>query len=228
MKKILPIFLLILFLAGCSGGLPDIAQLLATFTPIPVDTDTPQPTVTLIPTQDLFATTTSTPITFTPTDTPLVPETLPTNTPAPQATFLAPLNLGGGFLTPSAVGFRSILASSGIIYWDEGPCLPRDIKFSVFVKDTVNTDKVLLFMRLREKKNTLNVTKWGAGADMVKAEDGSFNYDVHTFNLNHYYYFIDAWLEYQLVALTKDYEETGRTQVYDKKITLARCGGPIQ
>jgi hypothetical protein len=224
MKKIIPVFFLILLLASCSS-LPDITKLLATPTPLPLDTATPQSTVTLIPTLDLFATSTSTPITFTPTETPLVPDQLPTNTPTPRSTFSPPLNIGGGFLTPGNVGFLTILLSSGTIYWDEGPCMPRNIKISAFVEDTVSTDKVLLFMRLREKKNTLNLTKWGAGAEMIKADNGSYNYDVRTFNINRYYYYIDAWLEYQLVAVTKDLEVVGRTQIYDRNITLARCGG---
>lgn len=59
---------------------------------------------------------------------------------------------------------------------------------------------------------------------MVKAENGSFNYDVHTWNLKQYYYYPNAWVEYQLVAFTKDMEEIGRTQVYDQNITLSRCG----
>ena len=226
MKKIAYVFLLILLLAGCSS-LPDVTKFLVTPTPIPLDTDTPQPTVTRIPTEDLFATSTSTPITFTPTDTPLVPDQLPTETPTPLPTF-APLNLGGSFITPVDVGFRSIKFSSGIMYWDEGSCEPRDIKFSVYVNDLENTHKVLLFMRLREKTNTLNLTKWGAGADMVKADDGSFNYDVHTFNLTHYYYFINAWIEYQLVAVDKNFEVIGRTQIYDRNVSLARCGGALK
>jgi hypothetical protein len=81
----------------------------------------------------------------------------------------------------------------------------------------------VLFMRLREKKNTLNITEWGAGALMVKADNGSFNYDIRTFNIRRYYYFKDAWLEYQLVALTKDRQINGRTQIYDRNISLVRC-----
>ena len=102
--------------------------------------------------------------------------------------------------------------------------MPREVKISAFVADMINTDKVLLFMRLRSKKNTLDMTDWGAGAIMVKAENGSFNYDIHTFNLNHYYYYPDAWIEYQLVAYNKDMQEIGRTQVFDKNISLAHCG----
>ncbi len=101
--------------------------------------------------------------------------------------------------------------------------MPRDIKVSAFVEDTINTDKVLLFTRLREKKNTLNITKWNSGAIMIKADNGSFNYKIHTWNLRHYYYFKDAWLEYQLVSVTKNLEVIGRTQVYDRNISLTRC-----
>ncbi len=102
--------------------------------------------------------------------------------------------------------------------------MPRDVKISAFVEDIINTDKVLLFMRLRSKENTLDLTDWGAGAEMIKADNGSFNYDVRTFNIHHYYYYPNAWLEYQLVAYTKDMQEIGRTLVYNQNITLARCG----
>jgi len=114
------------------------------------------------------------------------------------------------------------------MYWNEGPCDPRNIKFSVVVEDVVNTNKVYLFTRLREKKNTLNVTRWNAGAWMIKDEsNGSFNYNLRTFNLRRYYYFKEAWLEYQLVALDKNQEEIGRTPIYDRDVTLVRCQ-PVQ
>lgn len=102
--------------------------------------------------------------------------------------------------------------------------MPREVKISAFVEDLVHTDKVLLFLRLRSKQNTLDMTDWGAGAIMVKADNGSFNYVVHTFNLKHYYYYPDAWIEYQLVAFDEEMHEVGRTQVFDKNITLAHCG----
>jgi hypothetical protein len=78
-------------------------------------------------------------------------------------------------------------------------------------------------MRLREKKNTLLVTEWGSGAIMVKEENGSFNYNVRTFNIRRYYHFRDAWLEYQLVALNEDGEVIGRTPIYDRNLSLVLC-----
>ena len=101
--------------------------------------------------------------------------------------------------------------------------MPRNVKISAFVEDLANTEDVVLFLRLREKKNTLNITEWGAGGIMARGENGSFNYDVHTWNIRRYYYFKDAWLEYQLVAVNKDREVIGRTQIYDRNISLVRC-----
>lgn len=232
MKKLISILLLGTFLAGCSGGLPNISlpPFNATATPpVPVETPTPFVSVTPIPTQNLFATSTATPLTFTPTVTALgaelfTPTSTETDVPIELPTLGLPADAtNGNYFTPKNIGFQGVLISNTTLYWDEGPCTPRDIKFSAFVEDLVNTNMVVLFMRLREKQNTLNVTDWGAGAIMVKADNGSFNYDVHTFNLRHYYYFVNAWLEYQLVALTKDRQIIGRTQIFDRNLSLVRC-----
>ncbi|RPJ27745.1 MAG: hypothetical protein EHM33_06905 [Chloroflexi bacterium] len=230
MKKLVQILVLGIFLAGCSS-LPNIniPQLIATPTaPPPAAKQTPFASQTPIPTQNLFATSTPTPLTFTPTVTSIGAELFtPTNTAIvlPTATPGVPLGAASiNYFTPQSVGFITILYSYHVLYWDEGPCMPREVKISAFVEDLVNTDKVLLFMRLRSKKNTVELTDWGAGAIMLKADNGSFNYNVRTFNLKQYYYFTDAWLEYQLVAFTDDMQEIGRTPVYDRNITLARCG----
>jgi hypothetical protein len=227
MKKLVQIFVLGIFLAGCSG-LPNISQLLATPTPPapPTDTETPAASETPIPTQNLFATSTPTPLTFTPTVTSIGAELFtPTRTPAgalPTSTFGVP-PLVGDFFTPQDTGFLTILYSGNIIYWNEGPCWPRNIKMSAFVADSINTNKVLLWMRLREKKNTLHVTDWGGGAVMVKGDNGSFNYNIRTWNIDDYWFFKDAWLEYQLVAYDKDMNEIGRSKIYDRNLTLVRC-----
>jgi len=232
MKKLISTLLLGTLLAGCSGGLPNInlPSFNATATPpMPVETPTPFMSATPIPTQNLFATSTPTPLTFTPTVTALGAELFtPTSTETTVPVNLPTLGLppdatNGNYFTPKSVGFQAVLISNGTLYWDEGPCTPRDIKFSAFVTDPANTDMVVLFMRLREKKNTLNVTDWGAGAIMVKGDNGAYNYDVHTFNLRHYYYFINGWVEYQLVAIDKDRQIIGRTQIFDRNLSLVRC-----
>jgi len=225
MKKIIHLLLLSIFLSGCTA-LQNVGQLIASPTvPPPADTPTPFSSATPIPTQNLFATSTSTPLTFTPTVTALGAELFtPTNTETPFPTAgLPPGALGGNYFTPKSVGFLAVLISNNLMYWNEGPCTPRNIKVSAFVEDVVNTHRVVLFTRLREKKNTLNVTEWNAGAIMNKADNGSFNYDIRTFNLRRYYYFKEAWLEYQLVAITEDLEIIGRTPIYDRNISLVRC-----
>lgn len=233
MKKLIQVILIAFLLAGCSG-LPGLPPLLATQT-APPSTETPTPFIseTPIPTQNLFATATPTPLTFTPTPTSLGAElftptstqtSLPTDFPTPDI----PLDPEeSGYFTPKNTGFLGILISNNTMYWNEGPCSPRNINVSAFVEDQLNTHHVLLFTRLREKKNTLNVTRWNAGALMIKADNGSFNYNIRTFNLRRYYYFVDAWLEYQLVALNEDREVIGRTGIFDRNISLVRCR-PVQ
>jgi len=225
MKKSIHILVLTIFLSGCTAS-QNVAQLVASPTaPPPADTRTPFVSATPIPTQNLFATSTSTPLTFTPTVTQIGAELFtPTNTETPFPTAgLPPAAVSGNYFTPVNVGFLTILISNNIMYWNEGPCTPRNIKVSAFVEDPVNTHRVLLFTRLREKKNTLNVTDWNAGAIMIKGDNGSFNYDVGTDNIRRYYYYRDAWLEYQLVAVTEDLQIIGRTQIYDRNISLTRC-----
>jgi hypothetical protein len=226
MKKIIPVFLVTMILAGCSS----LAPLLATRTPPPpAETATPFISATPIPTQNLFATSTPTPLTFTPTPTALGAELFtPTPTETSQPTDFPTPDIpldpeSSGYFTPQGAGFLAVLVSGNTMYWNSGPCTPRNIKFSAFVEDQINTDQVLLFTRLREKSDTLLVTKWNSGALMVKEENGSFNYDIHTFNLRQYYYFINAWIEYQLVALNKDNEVIGRTPIYDRNVSLVMC-----
>jgi hypothetical protein len=225
MKKLVQILILGIFLAGCSG-LPNFPQLLATPTaPVQADTQTPAATQTPIPTQNLFATSTPTPLTFTPTVTSIGAELF---TPTQTATYFptpgAPVGmLSANYFTPQDAGFQMVLYSGSVLYWNEGPCMPRNVRISAFVEDLINTDKVLLFMRLRDKKNTLHLSDWGSGAIMVPADNGSFNYNIRTFNIDDYYYFREAWLEYQLVAYTRDMQEIGRTKIYDRNVSLARC-----
>lgn len=228
MKKSFHIVLLSIFLSSCAS-LGDIANLIVSPTPSlpPTETTTPLPTDTPAPTQNLFATSTPTPLTFTPTVTAIGAELF---TPTMTATdFATPTQvrlrdlLSGNYLTPVNYGFLAVLISNNVMYWNEGPCTPRNIKMSAFVEDIVGTYRVLLFTRLREKKNTLNVTDWNSGAIMVKSDNGSFNYDIGTDNLRRYFYYKDAWLEYQLVALAENQEIIGRTLIYDRNISLVRC-----
>lgn len=223
MKKILLAALPIIFLSGCSGLAP-IIDLIVTPTPPPADTLTPQPTVTLIPTRDLFATLTSTPVTFTPTETPFIPDQKPTVTPSPVFTIPPPSTVQGeSFFTPVNKGFLTILISSGVVYWNTGPCSPRSSIVTAFVNDVVHTDTVLLFMRAREKSDTMLLGDWSSG-EMIKDEKGSFSYTVTAQSIRKYIHFRNAWLEYQLVAYDKNFKEITRTQIYERSMSLILCG----
>jgi hypothetical protein len=230
MKKIIPFILLGLILSSCAGGFPDLTSLIASATPtIPADTPTPQPTVTLIPTQDLFATSTATPVTFTPApatftpaETSLIPD-LPTLIPLPTFSQEFINDLSSTTFFAQNVGFKGVLYSDAVLYWNEGPCKTRSIKITAFVEDPERTDRVFLFLRLRDKQNTLNVGEWSAGAEMIKVESGSFNYNVETHNLRRYYYYKNAWIEYELVAVNENLEVIGRTPLFDHNISLAKC-----
>ena len=229
MKKIPSLLLLTVLLSSCAS-LSDVTNLLRTPTPVPIAaTLTPTPSITPAPTQNLFATSTATPLTFTPTVTQIGAENFtPTGTvtdePITYITPSMPLGaLGDTYFTPVATGFLAVLTSNGQMFWNSGPCEPREIKFSAFVEDTANTSQVLLFTRLREKSDTLLVTDWNSGAIMKKADNGSYNYTIHTWNMDQYYWFKNAWLEYQLVSLDLEGHVLARTPVYDHNLSLVMC-----
>lgn len=233
MKKISSLLVLVIFLSGCSS-LSDVTRLIWTPTPEPLaDTATPTVSITPAPTRNLFATSTPTPLTFTPTVTMIGAELFtptgtvtdePTRYPTPGIPMGA---LSDSYFTPVTAGFLAVLLSNNQMFWNNGPCEPRQIKFSAFVEDTINTDQVLLFTRLREKSDTLLVTDWNAGAIMEKAENGSYNYTIHTWNMDQYYWFKNAWLEYQLVSVDRDLNIIARTPVYDHNASLVMCH-PLQ
>ena len=234
MKKIIPLILIGIILSSCSGGLPDIAALLATPTATIIpDTPTPKPTVTLIPTVDFFAVQTPTPVTFTPTPasvTPtqqeLLPPVLPTQTLAPLPTFSEEFINDMSKITffENTVGFRIITYSASTLFWGSGACTTRSIKFTALMEDPARVARVFLFLRLHDKNDTLKVGEWSAGAEMIKLQDGSFNYNVDTSNLRKYYAYKQAWIEYELVAVNEHLEILGRTQLFDHNISLVKCG----
>ena len=227
MKKLIPFILLGLILSSCAGGFSNLTSLITSPTPpLPTDTATPQPTVTLVPTQDFFVVPTSTPVTLTPTSTSLIPtELLPTITPIPLPTFSQEFinDLSGTTFFAQTVGFKRILLSDTILYWDQGPCTTRRIKVTVFVDDPALTDRVFMFTRLRDKKISLNTGGWSAGAEMIKVQDGSFNYNLEPKNIRRYYYYKDAWIEYEFVSVNDKLEVIGRTKLYDKNLSLVEC-----
>jgi hypothetical protein len=222
MKKIIPLLLIPVILNGCAGLAP-VLELIVSPTPTPQDTATPQPTVTRFPTQDLFSSLTPTPVTFTPTNTPLVPDQTETSTPFPTGTFRPPSTVAGNtFFTPQNKGFLTILVSSGVLYWNSGPCLPRSLKVTAFVEDIIHTDRVVLAMRPREKSDTMLLGDWSY-VEMLPGDNGSYSYEVGAVNIRKYVWFKNAWIEYQLISYDKKAVELARSQIYDKTLSLVMC-----
>jgi hypothetical protein len=223
MKKVLPVVLMIILLSSCSSLSP-IIDLIVSPTPPPADTPTPQPTVTRIPTRDLFATLTPTPVTFTPTETPFIPDQPATATPSLVSTIPPPSTVQGSTLfTPVNNGFLTVLISSGVIYWNTGPCAPRSLTVTAYVGDLVHTDKVYLWMRAREKSDTMLLGDWSSG-EMLQDENGSFSYTVTALSIRKYIHFRNAWIEYQLISYDEDSKELARTQIYERSMSLILCG----
>jgi hypothetical protein len=235
MKKKFYIVVLTIVLSSCAS-LADLANMIITPTPPPLPpvTATFEPTGTPAPTQNLFATSTSTPLTFTPTVTQLGAESFtatstPTVSPTSgEPTYGLPASVySGTYHTPVGTGFLTILANSGVIYWNEGPCSPRTVRITAFVTDILAAHRVVLFTRLRDKLNTIYFTDWNSSAIMTQAENGSFYYDLSKDNLRRYIYYKNAWIEYQIVAYDDEQNVIGRTQVYDRSLSLVRCM-PVQ
>lgn len=216
MKKFIQAALIVaVFLSGCSGLTP-LLDLVATHTPsLPPETFTPPPTVTLIPTRDLFAMATPTRTTYTPARTPLAPDD-PTETP----TMFFPLD--PLTLTPVKLGFLMILLSSYTLYYNTGPCSPRIVTFNIALQDARTTDYLLLFMRPREKSDTMLLGEWSS-LQLDKNEDNTFSYDVSAVNVRKYYWFRDAWIEYQLIAYDKKGNELFRSDIFNQSLSLVMC-----
>lgn len=101
--------------------------------------------------------------------------------------------------------------------------MPRSLTVTAFVEDLIHTDKVYLFMRPREKSDTMLLGDWSAG-EMIQGDNGAFNYTISPPNIRKYYWFRNAWIEYQLVSFDENLVELARTQIYDRTMSLILCG----
>ena len=223
MKKSIYILVLTIFLSGCTA-LQNVTQLVASPTaPPPAHTQTPFVSVTPIPTQNLFATSTSTPLTFTPTVTQIGAELFTptqTETPLPIATVGLPASaLGGSYFTPVNTGF---LAVTTLIVWGSTCDGARSIKFTAQVMPARRLKYVTLWYRLQDKYSGRH-TDWGGGAILSDNDQGTYFYDLDLSQINDYRFFEDAWFQYQLVASTVTRRVLGRSVVSRTEISLTHC-----
>lgn len=227
MKKLVFLVVLMIVLSGCSG-----APISIPFLPTSVPPASPQPTVTpysLEPsnTPDLFVLNTLAP-TLTPAPgNPIVP--IATNTPFPSPTLtptiratitLEPIN--PNLFTPSPNLFMSVQRSTTVIVWG-GSCEgARSITFTAQVQPARRLRYVTLWYRLQDKYSGRH-TDWGGGAILKDNDQGTYFYTLELGQIQRYRYFLDAWLQYQLVASTVTEKVLGRSVVSQSDVSLVHC-----
>lgn len=222
MKKIVVIFLAII-VAGCSALPFDLPMLTPPATAGP--TDTLQPTVTLIPTRDLFVINTDAPTEIPPTLEPGVTAPPPTRTPTITTTVRPTITLepmDPSLFTPSPNIFNFVQRSTDRIVWGSTCDGDRSIMFIVTVTPVRRMKYVLLFIRLQDKYSGRG-TEWGAGAIMKDNDQGKYFYKFELDQIADYRNFEDAWLQYQFVASTVGLTVLGRSVVDRTSVSVTHC-----
>jgi len=220
-KKTVIIFLAVI-LVGCSAFPTDLS-FLTPATPAP--TSTVQPTVTRIPTRDLFAINTPVPTELQPTLEPGVSPPPPTRTSTPSKTPRPTITLDTldpSLYTPSPNIFQFIQRSTNRIVWGYNCDGDRSIMFTANVLPVRRLKYVLLFIRLQDKYSGRG-TEWGAGAIMKDNDQGKYFYKLELDQIEDYEKFEDAWLQYQLVASTIGLTVLGRSVVDRTSVSLTHC-----
>lgn len=178
-----------------------------TYTPVPTSTPlTPTLTFTMTPTLVGFKTATSTPKntpTMAKTNTPLPTITLTTSTPTVQM-----------------VGFVSVQVSSKEFYKDT-KCQPASVKFTAQVADPNQVAYVTLSVRFKSN-NTDSKSKW-TSIDMQNSGVGTFVHELFSDEMKGDALFINPWVEYQLVAVTANAREIGRTEIFKETLSMLAC-----
>jgi len=218
MKNICLFLILTILSASCSFTAEQIFL-------IPVDTSTPAPT----PTKTYTPVPTSTPLTptltFTMTPTLVGLKTAtstPENTPtvAKTGTPLPTITLNTPTPTVQMDGFVSVLVSSNVFY--KGiKCEPASVKFTVQVAESNQAAYVVLFVRFRSR-NSGSISDW-TSIDMQNSGAGTFVHELSSDEMKGNALFIDPWVEYQLVAVTANAREIGRTEIFKETLSMLAC-----
>lgn len=118
-------------------------------------------------------------------------------------------------------GFVKVAVSDSEFYKGEA-CQPISVKFTAQVSDIGNTAFVLLFVRFKSKQ-TAATGEWADSIAMQPVTSGIFIHDLVTSEMTGLEYFINAWVEYQLVATNSNADEIGRTGIFSERLTLLEC-----
>ena len=220
-KKTVIIFLAFI-ISGCSAIPADLSFL----TPVtPAPTNTLQPTVTRIPTRDLFAINTLAPTDIPPTLEPGVTPPPPTRTSTPTKSPRPTITLetlDPSLYTPSPNIFQFVQRSTNQVVWGYNCDGDRSIMFTATVTPVRRLKYVLLFIRLQDKYSGRG-TEWGAGAIMKDNDQGKYFYRLELDQIEGYEDFQNAWLQYQLVASTVGLTVLGRSVVDRTSVSLTHC-----
>jgi len=223
MKRAALIAAIALFLSGCSYT--DFANLLPQApTPLPPPA-TATATIYVTPTETPTITPTQPTPTFTTTPTLIYLNGVPawTETPTPPATLWMLATATPSVAAQPLLGngpFATILVPGKQLFW--GSCEPSSLKVAVKVQDSVPAHTVLIFLRLQDTK-TGDTTTWGGGAIMDRADGGVFTYDLTAKAFEHYHDYLQAWGQYQFVALDSHLKRLGASTQYLNNLTIAPC-----
>ena len=211
MKKIFPLLIFAALLSSCFSTPTVIPSAEPTSTSVPTDTPSFSPTV---PTPTFTDTPTLVEQNIK-TSTPGITPTLLTDTPEPVMTPIV-------FLPKVPMqGFVKVSISDAEFYKGEA-CLPISVKFTAQVSDIGNTAFVLLFVRFKSKQ-TGATGEWADSIAMQSTSAGTYVHDLITSEMTGLGYFINAWVEYQLVATNSNSDEIGRTGIFSERLTLLEC-----
>ncbi len=221
MKKLLASITLIFLLSSCTFSIDELLSSLVTPTAT-LSLQTPTPTAD--PTKTPTITPTSPTPTFTPTPTVLggMPVELPNGTVVTVTRSVSQYTPAPIYGDLTGTGFERVQLSDSNMFY--GVCKPNKVRFTVRVSDVENTYYVLVFVRTQEK-GTDEGSPWNKGHFMDPDPGG---YGIYKFWLGYksvpeYHYYINAWVEYQFVAVDWDNNEIGRTPVYDKFLSIRPC-----
>ena len=220
-QSVLFIFVLV-FLTGCSLGLPDFLVMptgTATRTPTSVMTSTPTPSLTSTQPTSTYTLTPTLVGAKTPTETgtPL-PSVTAWTTPTVTTTF----TLGPRSPTPRMDGFTYIRLSGNHFY--AGGCEPSSVYFLAQAANAGRTAYVILFVRF--KSTATDTTSIWTSIAMENLGAGTFAHTLTADEIDALEFFIDPWVQYQLVATDAGRRVIGRTGIFDESLALTTSCTP--
>jgi CSLREA domain-containing protein len=133
------------------------------------------------------------------------------------------------YLTPTpttaSVTFSKPILSTETLYFfgpnSPGNCGPNQVKFTIGLSSLAGVANVNLFVRLKEQSSG-RLGAWSGGLPMTPIGNNQFTATLLAEDVPEVRTFLEAWLQYQFVALDKAGNPVARSDVF-WNITLLRC-----